>query len=83
MLRDPDRAARAVEAVRPRVAVPVTVKIRAGWDDARAERRRRPRARGGGRRGHRRARPDPGAAVRRPDGPRGDPRGEGGGVASR
>lgn len=34
MMRDPDLAARAVEAVRRRVAVPVTVKIRAGWDDA-------------------------------------------------
>ena len=34
MLRDPDLAARAVEAVRRRVAVPVTVKIRVGWDDA-------------------------------------------------
>ena len=34
MMRDPDLAARAVEAVRKRVDVPVTVKIRAGWDDA-------------------------------------------------
>jgi len=34
MLREPDLAARAVEAVRRRVRVPVTVKIRAGWDDA-------------------------------------------------
>ena len=34
MMREPDLAARAVEAVRRRVPVPVTVKIRAGWDDA-------------------------------------------------
>lgn len=34
MMRDPSLAARAVEEVRRRVPVPVTVKIRAGWDDA-------------------------------------------------
>lgn len=34
MMRDPDLAARAVEAIKRRVRVPVTVKIRAGWDDA-------------------------------------------------
>jgi nifR3 family TIM-barrel protein len=35
MLRDPARAAAAVAEIRRRVPVPVTVKIRAGWDDAR------------------------------------------------
>jgi tRNA-dihydrouridine synthase B len=35
LLRDPSRAAAIVEGIRARVDVPVTVKIRAGWDDAR------------------------------------------------
>jgi tRNA-dihydrouridine synthase B len=35
MLRDPSVAAAAVEAIRRRVSVPVTVKIRSGWNDAR------------------------------------------------
>jgi nifR3 family TIM-barrel protein len=35
MARDPARAAAAVAAIRRRVPVPVTVKLRTGWDDAR------------------------------------------------
>lgn len=35
LLKDPARAGRVVEAIRARVDVPITVKIRAGWDDAR------------------------------------------------
>ncbi len=35
LLKDPSKAAAIVAAIRRRVAVPVTVKIRAGWDDAR------------------------------------------------
>jgi tRNA-dihydrouridine synthase B len=35
LLKDPALAAAAVDAVRRRVSVPVTVKIRAGWDDVR------------------------------------------------
>jgi nifR3 family TIM-barrel protein len=35
MLRNPLEAGRAVEAIRRRVPLPVTVKIRTGWDDAR------------------------------------------------
>jgi nifR3 family TIM-barrel protein len=34
LLREPAKAAAIVEGIRRRVAVPVTVKIRAGWDDA-------------------------------------------------
>ncbi len=34
LMRDPDRAARIVEAVATAVAVPVTVKMRLGWDAA-------------------------------------------------
>jgi tRNA-dihydrouridine synthase B len=33
LLREPAKAAGIVEGIRRRVAVPVTVKIRAGWDD--------------------------------------------------
>lgn len=32
LMRDPDRAARIVEAVKQAVEVPVTVKCRLGWD---------------------------------------------------
>ncbi|HOI93841.1 MAG TPA: tRNA dihydrouridine synthase DusB [Syntrophobacter fumaroxidans] len=34
LLKDPDRLAAMVEAVKRAVSVPVTVKIRVGWDDA-------------------------------------------------
>jgi nifR3 family TIM-barrel protein len=33
LMRNPERAARIVTAIRDRVSVPVTVKIRAGWDE--------------------------------------------------
>lgn len=33
LLQDPERAARIVEAIRTHSGLPVTVKIRAGWDD--------------------------------------------------
>lgn len=36
LLKNPDRLASVVDAVRNAVAIPVTVKIRAGWDDASA-----------------------------------------------
>jgi nifR3 family TIM-barrel protein len=34
LLKDPARAAAVVEGIKKRVSVPVTVKIRSGWDDA-------------------------------------------------
>jgi nifR3 family TIM-barrel protein len=35
LLKEPSKAAAIVAAIKRRVAVPVTVKVRAGWDDAR------------------------------------------------
>jgi nifR3 family TIM-barrel protein len=35
LLREPEKAAAIVRAIKERVPVPVTVKVRAGWDDAR------------------------------------------------
>ena len=49
LMREPDLALRLIEAVVGAVEVPVTVKMRLGWDDALDERARDRRARRGGR----------------------------------
>ena len=84
LLRKPGRLARLVAAMKGAVGVPVTVKIRTGWSEAKQNvTGPRPRLRGRGRVGGHDPRTDPGAALQQvgglgPDRPRGrgaeDPR---------
>ena len=81
LMRDLDHAERLIAAVVERVRVPVTVKMRLGWDEASlnaAELAKR--AEGGGRRRRHRARPHPPAVLFRPRRLGGDRRGEARGV---
>ncbi len=73
LMREPDRALRLVEAVVGAVDVPVTVKMRLGWDDGQMKRSGdRGPGRGGWRADDHRARPDALPVLRRRGGLGGD-----------